>query len=89
MTELSVSTKLLRARSTPNLGRTRSDKYYLVTAGSVRFVLEDQIADLDAGDFCLVPQGKRFSYSNVGSSLAVLALVHTPSFELNAEVFEV
>ena len=52
-------------------------------------MLEDQIADLDAGDFCLVPQGKRFSYSNVGSSLAVLALVYTPSFELNAEVFEV
>jgi mannose-6-phosphate isomerase-like protein (cupin superfamily) len=68
---------------------TRSDKYYLVTAGSVRFVLENQITDLDTGDFCLVPQGKRFSYSNVGSSLAVLVLVHTPSFELNAEVFEV
>ena len=65
----------------------RSDKYYLVIAGTIRFVLEGEQNELSTGDFCLVPQGRRFSYSNPGAILARLVLVHTPKFDLGAEVF--
>ncbi len=65
----------------------RSDKLYAVTEGSLRFVVDDETADLEAGDFCLVPQGRRFRYSNPGDAPARLILVHQPPFELDAEVF--
>lgn len=65
----------------------RSDKYYLVSGGEIRFVLEGEPRVLKAGDFCFVKQGRRFSYSNDGSEPATLVLVHTPSFDLRAEVF--
>jgi len=65
----------------------RSDKYYLVVAGAVRFVLDGVAADLGTGDFCLVRQGQRFSYSNPAAALAKLVLVHTPNFDIGAEVF--
>ena len=66
----------------------RSDKYYLVTRGAISFSLDDQRFELAAGDFCLVRQGQRFDYRNQAGELATLVLVHTPSFELDAEVFE-
>lgn len=56
-------------------------------AGTIRFVLEGVETELSRGDFCLVPQGRRFSYSNTGTALARLVAVHTPSFDLGAEVF--
>jgi mannose-6-phosphate isomerase-like protein (cupin superfamily) len=65
----------------------RSDKYYLVSSGELRFVLDGERHTIKAGDFCFVKRGRRFSYSNDGSQLAVLILVHTPSFDLNEEVF--
>ena len=65
----------------------RSDKYYLVTAGELRFVLDGEARMLGAGDFCFVPRGRRFSYANEGAGVATLVLVHTPSFDLDAEVF--
>lgn len=65
----------------------RSDKYYLVTAGSIRFVLDDEPIDLSVGDFCFIRQGKRFSYSNEGPEEASLVLVHTPAFRLEDDVF--
>ena len=65
----------------------RSDKYYLVIGGTIRFVLEGVQTELSTGDFCLAPQGRRFSYSNPGTALARLVLVHTPNFDLGAEVF--
>jgi len=64
----------------------RSDKYYVVTRGEVRFALEGERHLLKAGDFCFVRQGQRFSYSNDTAELATLVLVHTPSFDLSAEV---
>jgi mannose-6-phosphate isomerase-like protein (cupin superfamily) len=60
----------------------RSDKYYLVMQGELRFVVEGNASDLAAGDFCFVPHGQRFSYSNDSAKTAVLVLVHTPSFRL-------
>jgi mannose-6-phosphate isomerase-like protein (cupin superfamily) len=65
----------------------RSDKYYLVTKGEVRFVLEGKEVRLGPGDFCYVRCGQRFSYSNDLSEAAMLVLVHTPRFNLENEVF--
>jgi len=67
---------------------TRSDKYYLVTAGSVRFTVDGETADLEAGDFCHVRCGQRFRYSNPSNAPAAIVLVHEPAFELAAERFE-
>ena len=65
----------------------RSDKYYLVIAGAIQFVLDGIERELSTGDFCWVPQGSRFRYSNPGITLAKLVLVHAPNFELAQEVF--
>jgi mannose-6-phosphate isomerase-like protein (cupin superfamily) len=65
----------------------RSDKYYFVVTGSVEFIDAGEANVLSAGDFCLVPQGQRFSYRSVGDTAASLCLIHTPSFDSDAEVF--
>ena len=65
----------------------RSDKYYYVLAGQIRFVLNGKQSDLGAGDFCLVRPGGRFAYRNQTAARATLLLVHTPSFDLESEVF--
>ena len=43
----------------------RSDKYYLVVAGELRFVLDGNEQLMTAGNFCFIKQGGRFSYSNL------------------------
>ncbi len=65
----------------------RSDKYYLVTHGRIRFMLEDETHDLQSGDFCHVRRGRRFSYRNDHDEGASLVLFHTPSFDPKDEVF--
>ena len=65
----------------------RSDKYYLVLHGRIRFTLEKETRILAAGDFCLVRRGRHFSYANDDADPATLLLVHEPSFDLNEEVF--
>jgi len=65
----------------------RSDKYYLVIEGAIRFMLDGAETDLVTGDFCLVRKGLRFSYSNRTATPARVVLVHTPNFGLAEEVF--
>ena len=65
----------------------RSDKYYLVTAGAVRFVIDGKAFQLGTGDFCVIHQGERFSYSNEAADPAALVLVHTPAFRIEDDVF--
>jgi mannose-6-phosphate isomerase-like protein (cupin superfamily) len=65
----------------------RSDKYYLVTSGEIRFVLDGVPHTMRAGDFCFVKRGQRFSYSNPSSELATVVLAHTPSLDLSEEEF--
>jgi len=65
----------------------KSDKYYFVTHGRVRFTVGDEVTDLAEGDFCFVRQGTVFGYDNTTAEPAGLLLVHTPAFELSAEVF--
>ncbi len=67
---------------------TRSDKYYYVIEGKIRFTLGDDENHLERGDFCLVPKGVHFGYRNDTQVMATLLLFHTPSFDLSAEVFE-
>ena len=65
----------------------RSDKYYYVLSGSIQFTLERDEFDLVAGDFCQVHRGQHFHYKNRAMESAIIILFHTPSFELEAEVF--
>ena len=66
----------------------KSDKYYYVVSGHVEFVVENDTLELTAGDVCVILKGQRFSYRNRSQELARLVLVHTPSFDLECEVFE-
>ena len=66
----------------------RSDKYYLMLEGSLDFVVDGEPVQLDGGDCCVIPRGTRFSYRNASHETARVLLVHTPSFDLDAEVFE-
>ena len=71
----------------PNAWSRRSDKYYLVVEGEIQFVLRGAESVLAKGDFCYVKQGDHFSYHNSTQKPATLVLMHTPSFDLSAEVF--
>ncbi len=64
----------------------KSDKYYYVVQGIVRFQLQGVEYELRKGDFCLVKQGQSFSYRNDTSEAAFLVLVHTPPLDMEAEV---
>ena len=66
----------------------RSDKYYYVVQGKVNFTVNEESNNLSSGDVCIIPKGKRFSYTNTGSTEAILILVHTPYFKLECEGFE-
>jgi 3-isopropylmalate/(R)-2-methylmalate dehydratase small subunit len=66
----------------------RSDKYYAVTSGEVRFEVDDGSFILASGDLCIIRKGSRFSYCNTGDRPATMLLVHTPYFNLEFEVFE-
>ena len=65
----------------------RSDKTYYVVAGSVEFTLEGEPYQLSQGDMCIIVKGDHFSYRNLGPNEARLHIVHTPSFDLDSEVF--
>ena len=65
----------------------RSEKYYYVAAGQLEFTLDGEEYNLETGDLCVVSQGRRFSYINRSQDAARLLLVHTPSFQLDTEVF--
>jgi len=66
----------------------RSDKYYYVIDGKLSFIVDKQALKLSAGDVCIIHQGTRFSYENQTEETAKLLIVHTPSFELDEEIFE-
>ena len=66
----------------------RSDKYYYISKGNVNFIVNEESNNLSPGDICIIPKGHRFCYTNIGSSEAVLILVHTPDFRLEYEMFE-
>jgi uncharacterized protein (DUF952 family)/mannose-6-phosphate isomerase-like protein (cupin superfamily) len=65
----------------------RSDKFYILFSGQLHFLLDGSVHLLCAGDLCLVPQGHAFAYANRSNAPVDMLLVHTPSFELEAEVF--
>ena len=65
----------------------RSDKYYYLVSGKIRFTVDEESYELEKGDLCLIEKGQRFSYENVSLEKATLLLFHTPSFDLDSEVF--
>jgi mannose-6-phosphate isomerase-like protein (cupin superfamily) len=66
----------------------RSDKHYYVIDGKLSFIVDNQILNLSSGDVCIIHQGTRFSYENQTREIVKLLIVHTPSFELDEEIFE-
>ncbi|MGD0919207.1 MAG: cupin domain-containing protein [Thermodesulfobacteriota bacterium] len=66
----------------------RSDKYYYIVSGHIQFNVEEELYDLSPGDVCVILKGRKFSYKNGSREPAKLILVHTPSFNLEFEVFE-
>jgi len=66
----------------------RSDKYYYVVSGHLEFEIDGRSQDLSPGDVCVILKGQRFSYRNTSTHSARVVLVHTPSFDLESEVFE-
>ena len=71
-----------RARS------TRSDKYYYILSGQLRLSVDNTDSILDVGDLYVIAKGQTFSYVNETEQSVELLLIHTPSFDLAAEVFE-
>jgi mannose-6-phosphate isomerase-like protein (cupin superfamily) len=67
---------------------TRSDKFYYLVSGHLRFNVEGDFFDLHPGDVGVVLKGQKFSYENKSGEPAKLILVHTPSFNLDFEVFD-
>jgi mannose-6-phosphate isomerase-like protein (cupin superfamily) len=66
----------------------RSDKYYYIVSGHIQFNVDGELYYLHQGDVCVILKGQRFSYKNDSGESAKLILVHTPSFNLEFEVFE-
>jgi mannose-6-phosphate isomerase-like protein (cupin superfamily) len=66
----------------------RSDKYYYVIEGEIKFNVDDITTILRQGDFCIIKKGSKFYYHNESNREVILVLVHTPNFDLNEEVFE-
>ena len=66
----------------------RSDKYYYVINGTIEFLINDEKIALHEGDFCIIKKGDKFQYWNRRNETVTMALVHTPDFKLEEEVFE-
>lgn len=66
----------------------KSDKYYFVLEGRLQFTLGDRRVELETLDLCIIHKGERFCYENTTAEVARVLLIHTPSFDLNEEVFE-
>jgi uncharacterized protein (DUF952 family)/quercetin dioxygenase-like cupin family protein len=65
-----------------------SDKFYYMLVGQLHFWLDGQAHVLGAGDLVVVTMGRKFAYINKTNAPADLLLLHTPAFDLDAEVME-
>ncbi|PKN98804.1 MAG: hypothetical protein CVU42_11345 [Chloroflexi bacterium HGW-Chloroflexi-4] len=90
---LNTSSSLAHIRVLPHTSHRRawskeSDKYYYVISGQLQFVLDAVEYTLKAGDVCIVSQGHKFSYANTTETPVDLLLIHTPKFNIDAEIFD-
>ena len=69
----------------PRAWSDRSDKYYVIMQGDLRFEVNDEASDLGPADVCVVLRGDTFEYANTGRLPACLALFHTPRYDGEAE----
>lgn len=91
--ELDSSSSLAHIRVLPHAHHRRAwsrecDKYYYVISGQLEFILDSTEHELKVGDVCVVPRGHKFSYANTTEMSVELLLMHTPKFNLDAEVFD-
>jgi mannose-6-phosphate isomerase-like protein (cupin superfamily) len=82
--EITVPAGVRHARASSK----KSDKYYFVLEGRLQFTLGDRHVELETRDLCIIHKGERFCYENTTAEVARVLLIHTPSFDLNEEVFE-
>ena len=66
----------------------RSDKYYYMIAGEIDFIVDGKAFVLSKGDLCIIKKGEKFKYQNTSKEIIKMILIHTPSFQLDQEVFE-
>lgn len=90
---LNTSSSLARIRVLPHALHRRAwskecDKYYYIISGQLQFTLDSIEHTLREGDVCIVPQGHKFSNVNTTETPVELVLMHTPRFNLDAEVFD-
>ena len=90
---LNTSSSLARIHVSPQARHRQAwsrecDKYYYVISGQLQFTLDSMEHTLREGDLCIVPQGHKFSYANTTGRPVELLLIHTPRFNLDAEVFD-
>lgn len=64
----------------------RSDKTCYVISGTVVVTIGGDENQLFRGDACLVFKNQEYTYTNPADETAILALVHTPRFDPEAEV---
>lgn len=58
------------------------EETFLVRAGRLQFLLDDEVIDLGPGDFVRVPPGARHGYANLsGASVELLVSFHPGGFE--------
>ncbi len=67
---------------------TECDKFYFVISGQLQFTEEGTEHTVKAGDVCIVPHGKKFSYTNTTETPVELLLIHTPKYNLETEFFD-
>jgi mannose-6-phosphate isomerase-like protein (cupin superfamily) len=72
----------------PKTYSIRSDKYYYVVSGCIQFTVGNESFQLTAGDVCVILKNEQFSYRNDTQETSKMILVHTPSFDLESEMFE-
>jgi len=66
----------------------RSNKYYYIITGKIKFIINDKEYVLSNGDLCVIMKGEKFKYKNNSNEIVKMILVHTPNFKLDQEVFE-
>ena len=90
---LALSSSLAHIRVPPGARHTlswstRSDKYYYILSGALHFEVDGTGSTLGTGDVCIVKKGQPFTYENRSDGPVEMILFHTPSFEMEAEVFQ-
>lgn len=65
-----------------------SEKFYFVLSGQLHFMVDNRDYVINSGDLCVVPVNTRFAYMNKSNNPVEILLIHSPTFNIENEVFE-